>query len=275
MNVNSSAASGFAADVVFQAMRPAAAGPEPPAGSGAERVMSPRYCLIVTPMPTLNFIEPLDLPPSEASDVVTEARALLRTRGRHQAAWFVDTSPPELHERLTLLGMTPYTDPPLEPQSTCMALTRRPTGAPSPDVVVRQAVDRDDFLAVGEMSATIFGVSDADRAGHIESMLARFELQEQGRTMMSTFLALIDGELVGEAQAMILSSGINLAGSSVLPAARGRGVYRALVAARWDEAVQRDRPVLTVQAGVMSAPILERLGFETVGTQFVLCDRFD
>jgi GNAT superfamily N-acetyltransferase len=74
---------------------------------------------------------------------------------------------------------------------------------------------------------------------------------------------------------MVMPSGINLSGSSVLPAARGRGVYRALVAARWDEAVERHLPALTVQAGVMSAPILERLGFESVGTQLVLCDRFD
>ena len=226
-------------------------------------------------MPTLNFVEPLDLPPSEATDAVAEVRALLRARDRHQGAWFVDTSAPDLHEQLTALGMTPYTDAPLEPQSTCMALTRPPNGSPSPEIVVRQAVDEADFLAVGEMSATIFGVTGADRAGLIEGMLARFELQKQGLSKMSTYLALIDGELVGEAQALVMPSGINLSGSSVLPSARGRGVYRALVSARWDEGVERDLPALTVQAGVMSAPILRRLGFEAVGTQLVLCDRFD
>ena len=128
--------------------------------------------------------------------------------------------------------------------------------------MVRQAVGREDFLAVGEMSATIFGVTGADRSGLIDGMLARFELQQQGRSKMSTYLALIDGELVGEAQAMVMPSGINLSGSSVLPAARGRGVYRALVSARWDEAVERDLPASTVQAGVMSAPILQRLGVD-------------
>ena len=275
MNVDAATGGGFSPDVVFQAMRPSAAGPEPPPGSGAERVLSARYCLIVTPMPTLNFVEPLDLPPSEATDAVAEVRALLRARDRHQAAWFVDTSPPDLHEQLIAFGMTPYTDAPLEPRSTCMALTRRPTGTTSPEIVVRQAVDRDDFVAVGKMSATVFGVTGADRDGLIEGMLARFELQKQGLTKMSTYLALIDGELVGEAQALVMPSGINLSGSSVLPAARGRGVYRALVSARWDEAMERDLSALTVQAGAMSAPILQRLGFETVGTQLVLCDRFD
>src|SRR6266542_2721124 len=48
------------------------------------------------------------------------------------------------------------------------------------------------------------------------------------------------------------------------PAARGRGAYRALVRARWDEAVRRRTPMLVVQAGSMSKPILRRLGFREV-----------
>ena len=48
------------------------------------------------------------------------------------------------------------------------------------------------------------------------------------------------------------------------PAARGQGAYRALVRARWDEAVQVGQPALVVHAGAMSRPILERLGFHAV-----------
>lgn len=80
MSVDATPGGGISADVAFQALKPAAAGPEPPASSGAERVTSARYCLIVTPMPTLNFVEPLDLPPREATDAVAEVRALLRAR---------------------------------------------------------------------------------------------------------------------------------------------------------------------------------------------------
>jgi len=50
----------------------------------------------------------------------------------------------------------------------------------------------------------------------------------------------------------------------VLEEFRGRGVYRALVRARWDDSVVRGRPALVVQAGRTSKPILEQLGFETV-----------
>ena len=46
----------------------------------------------------------------------------------------------------------------------------------------------------------------------------------------------------------------------------------ALVRARWDTAVERGTPALTVGAGSMSRPILERLGFSTVGWSDCLLD---
>jgi GNAT superfamily N-acetyltransferase len=58
----------------------------------------------------------------------------------------------------------------------------------------------------------------------------------------------------------------------VLPKARGRGVYRALLFARWDFAVDRGTPALTVQAGRMSRPICERLGFQFVDASRVYVD---
>jgi len=55
---------------------------------------------------------------------------------------------------------------------------------------------------------------------------------------------------------------IYLTGGNVLPAYRGRGVYRALIAARLADA--RGVRFATTQArAVTSAPILERLGFAT------------
>jgi GNAT superfamily N-acetyltransferase len=46
--------------------------------------------------------------------------------------------------------------------------------------------------------------------------------------------------------------------------ARGRGCYRALVRARWDEAVRRGTPAVTVTANDKSGPVLHKLGFEKV-----------
>ena len=54
----------------------------------------------------------------------------------------------------------------------------------------------------------------------------------------------------------------------------GLGAYRALVRARWEAAAARGTPVLTVGAGAMSRPILERLGFSIVGWADNLLDEF-
>jgi GNAT superfamily N-acetyltransferase len=58
----------------------------------------------------------------------------------------------------------------------------------------------------------------------------------------------------------------------VLEPFHGRGLYRALVRARWDWAVERGTPLLVTQSGHMSRPILTRLGFRTVGRVRVLFD---
>ena len=61
-------------------------------------------------------------------------------------------------------------------------------------------------------------------------------------------------------------------GGGVVPQARGRGVYRELVQARWDDAVAAGTPALCTQAGRMSRPVLEPLGFQAVAEQEVLLD---
>src|SRR2546428_212566 len=70
-----------------------------------------------------------------------------------------------------------------------------------------------------------------------------------------------------------MEEGVALMGGAVLPEARGRGVYRALVRARWDHAVARGTPLLVVQAGPMSAPVLDGLGFQRHGEIRLYADR--
>jgi GNAT superfamily N-acetyltransferase len=57
------------------------------------------------------------------------------------------------------------------------------------------------------------------------------------------------------------SSFASLWGGSTVPAHRGRGLYRALLSARMRDAQDRGVRYLTVDAGPMSRPILERHGF--------------
>jgi GNAT superfamily N-acetyltransferase len=56
-----------------------------------------------------------------------------------------------------------------------------------------------------------------------------------------------------------------LFGAQVFPAFRGRGIYRALVAARLGFLAARGVSLAVTQArAATSAPLLERFGFETV-----------
>jgi GNAT superfamily N-acetyltransferase len=102
---------------------------------------------------------------------------------------------------------------------------------------------------------------------------ARYEEEVSGG-LHRTFVAVIDGRIVGAGTSTYLDRAVTLNGGSVAPDARGHGAYRALVRARWEDAVARGTPVLITQAGRMSAPILERLGFEEIARMHILIDRF-
>jgi hypothetical protein len=82
----------------------------------------------------------------------------------------------------------------------------------------------------------------------------------------------LDGEVVCTGTAAPTEQGLLLYGGATAARARGRGAYRALIRARWDDAVALGTPALITQGGSMSRPILERLGFERVGEVHMLLD---
>jgi GNAT superfamily N-acetyltransferase len=78
-------------------------------------------------------------------------------------------------------------------------------------------------------------------------------------------LARVDGEPAGTAGFILRPRAGYLVGGNVLPAFRGRGVYRALLDVRLERLRERGVTLATTQAReATSAPILERLGFETL-----------
>jgi GNAT superfamily N-acetyltransferase len=89
----------------------------------------------------------------------------------------------------------------------------------------------------------------------------------------ASYLAYVDGKLVAFGEMLFLPFAAFLSGATTRPDYRGRGVYRALVRARWEEAARRGTPALIIVAGSMSRPILERLGFRAVAEQHLLLDR--
>lgn len=84
------------------------------------------------------------------------------------------------------------------------------------------------------------------------------------------YLARVDGEPAGTAGFIMKPRCAYLIGGNVLPAFRSRGLYRALLDARLAAVASRGIPLAVTHAReATSAPILERLGFESVFRSFV------
>ena len=85
---------------------------------------------------------------------------------------------------------------------------------------------------------------------------------------MSIYVAYVDGNpaSAGWIDFSPNSRFAGLWGGSTVPEYRRRGVYRALLATRVQEARARGRRYITVDASPMSHPILERLGFQCIGS---------
>jgi GNAT superfamily N-acetyltransferase len=255
---------------------PLAYGPGPPPGSGRERILDVRYCAYFVPAPPLSAVERVRVAADEVERTVEEVRGLLRERGHDRAAWFVGPSsePANLAEQLAALGMTPCDEPPLEPRYRAMVLMWPPSGGDVSGIDAHPVASESELVAATRVVIDSFGLDPAHQESRIRTARAAWrQSQELPDYPYRTYVAVVDGEVVGSAIAAVADGAFALMGGAVRPAARGRGVYRALLQARWDDAVAAGTPALAVAAGRMSAPILERSGFVTVAELTVLCDR--
>jgi GNAT superfamily N-acetyltransferase len=255
------------------AERPIAMGPPAPPESPFERLLLPTHAVLVLPGPGGLHVEPGDLGTYAVERLVDDVRTLARERGKSRVAWTVAPSarPPELAAQLLRCGLRPYAEPPFEPAFAAMVLLEAPEPAPQ-DVVARAVETFEEFHLANHLAEDVFEVPEEDRKAFEAHDRLLFDLEASGRLPVRTYAAFLDGEIVGSAGALLADAGVNLVGGSVRPEARGRGVYRALVRARWDDAAARGTPALTVSAGALSRPILERLGFVTVGEVACLLD---
>ena len=167
--------------------------------------------------------------------------------------------PADLGDRLLAAGFTP------EPTEALMVapVAALMTDAALPDGVrLQQVVDAAGVELVVQVHARVFGTG-TDRMR--SRLLAR--LADDPDTL-SMVVAVADGEPVCAAR-MECCPGTGFAGlwgGGTLPAWRGRGIYRALVAHRAREAAAAGYEYLQVDASDMSRPILERLGFAVLST---------
>jgi len=205
---------------------------------------------------------------AEVEDRIRDVRGWFRDAGREDFTWVVGTRsrPLDLAERLLAAGATPAAD---DPEMAAMVLTEAPDPVDSIDIRVSTTLA--DSLVGRDLIAELFEIP----ADAVPSDDEQRKIWERVRTTdWCTFLAYADGRAVGRASCASTSAGpLELLNAGVLPAYRGRGIYRALLRARWDEAVRRQTPILVTQAGSLSRPILERMGFKTIGAIRRLEDR--
>jgi GNAT superfamily N-acetyltransferase len=214
-------------------------------------------------------VQRVRLAPGEVASAVEEIRALLRDRGRGGSEWELGDSstPADLIEQLAELGILPDED---EPVAIGMVLTAGDGMDEPPGTSARRVQSVDELVTARRIQNEAFGGSADDEVGFDQ---AEADFATEGE-IGSTFLAFVDGEPVAAGYASYTPLGLLLFGGATLPSARGRGAYRALVAARAREAADRGTPALVTHAGQMSRPILERLGFKPVSRIDRLLDVF-
>ena len=236
--------------------------------SGMTRLLTDRYCLFFGPSATTTLVCRLRLDPDEVPETIHEVREQVAQHDHRQAIWRIGSSatPVDLVDRLVAHGFVPSEVPGLEPHLTSMVLAEEPP--PVDGVEVRRVANPEELALASSISATTLGEE------HEEEDWEREFTAEQLGDRPRVYLAYIDGTPVGAARALVEDGlpAVMLISGGVLTEARGRGAYRALVRARWEDAVEAGQPALVVHAGAMSRPILERLGFHVAAEQEVLLD---
>jgi hypothetical protein len=187
-----------------------------------------------------------------------------RVAADKRQTWWIGPSarPEKLIELLEARGFQPADD---GPECRAMALTTQPPES-APGIEVRRVESFDDFTAAREVQWDAFEIPDERRELQREHMRTEFEETLAHGTPV-TFLAMLDGRPAATGMAIPSDRGVFLIAGSTAKWARGRGLYRALVRARWDYAVERGTPALVTEALIdTSYPILQRLGFTEVCT---------
>lgn len=215
------------------------------------------------PIPGPNSVSLIRCASDRVEPMVAEARALAARHGL-RCVWVLDpdSRPGDLAARLAACGLAQVDD---------LAAMVLPATArlepPGPGIALVDALAGGEaFRAAEAVQAAAFGGGPAPRQ---EGRFADGRADPRRRFL----LALVDGEPAGAGWATVFEEGVYLNGGAVAPAFRGRGVYRALVAARLDLARRAGVAGLSVSARRdTAAPILARLGFTEVGSSRIFAE---
>jgi GNAT superfamily N-acetyltransferase len=217
------------------------------------------------------FDHPLELlqfhPAGPVEDAIEAALAGAREFGLAVLYWMARLdSPPGVPEALTVRGATV--------EETLDVLARDLSGGlpdlppPTADVRLRWALDVDTARDGSAVDADVFGgsVAPEDRlAANVEHDAVAFPAGDGG-----TVVAYVDGAAVGSGGVTMSDGVARLWGGAVREAARGQGVYRAILSARLDYGVAHGATMALVKGRIeTSGPILRQAGFTPHGQEVI------
>jgi hypothetical protein len=198
-------------------------------------------------------VERLRLREDELADAIADADAFMHETGIGRTSWWLTERSTPGEEAFLAAGLQRREGDYLH---AAMVLTREPPAVEG--IEARQVETLEEYAESRRLALDAF--ANPNQRNPSEADLAA----EWEQKVDPTFAAWLDGRMAATGRAVYTRAGGYLMGGSTAAWARGRGAYRAVVRARWDEAVRRGTPALAVGAGSMSQPILERLGFEQV-----------
>jgi GNAT superfamily N-acetyltransferase len=222
----------------------------------------PGWYQVLTPSARsyLNEVAHSEVEAEDAERVIEETIALHRAHGVG-LKWYVgpSTRPPDFAERLRRRGLRgiELRGMGIETSAALGGSEVAPPGAVT--IVPVDASNVDGFVSV-VMRGWAMPPTELATERRLHAALLAQEPQ-----LAHFFGALVDGEWAGTAALLIRDDFGYLVGAQVLEAMRGRGIYRALIAARLAFLEARGLGYAVTHAQeATSAPILERLGFETL-----------
>jgi GNAT superfamily N-acetyltransferase len=192
--------------------------------------------------------------------LIVRQRDFFRARGQG-VEWKLRAHdlPTDLPERLVAAGFVPQAT-----ATVLIALAEEVAAEPvlPPGVTLRQVNEAEDLRRFAGLQTEVFGVDCSWVATDLSARVSA----DPGQI---TILVAEAGERVACAAFAVYEPGtdfVALLGGATLPQWRGRGLYRAMIAARAREAVARGFRLLHVDASPASAPILRRCGFHEITT---------
>jgi GNAT superfamily N-acetyltransferase len=200
-----------------------------------------------------------ELDESNADQVIREQISYFEGLGQSfEWKWYDYDQPPDLRERLAAHGFD------VEEAEAIMVLDLEH----APPLLLWQPVqhmiervtDPEELVDLQAIQQQVWEEDMSWLAGYLGDSL------RQNPEQMSVYVAYVDGQPASAAWIYFPQRSLfaSLWGGSTVSRFRKRGLYTALLAARAQEARQRQVRFLTVDASEMSRPILEKFGFQWI-----------